>query len=163
VISRETLFHYYVWGFLKLFGFNILSYEVALFVIWVTLLYSLSSSSTCFSLYIVTSVTALVFNFLPFAFIYVFWHAIRWPWLWLLSLYFLHVGFRNGRHFAFRWAASLRVCGYPFPAANLLGWRFAPLWCVLLESLRQRLRGTRLVCRIWISGGCCADFSLYLV
>ena len=36
VISRETLFHYYVWGFLKLFGFNILSYEAALFVIWLT-------------------------------------------------------------------------------------------------------------------------------
>ena len=36
VISRETLFHYYVWGFLQLFGFNILSYEAALFVIWLT-------------------------------------------------------------------------------------------------------------------------------
>src|SRR5262249_30548083 len=32
-ISRETLFHYYVWAFLKLFGFNILSYQAALFVI----------------------------------------------------------------------------------------------------------------------------------
>ena len=31
VLSRETLFHYYVWGFLRLFGFNILSYEAALF------------------------------------------------------------------------------------------------------------------------------------
>ncbi len=36
VISRETLFHYYVWGFLKLFGFNILSYEAALFCLWLT-------------------------------------------------------------------------------------------------------------------------------
>ena len=36
LISRETLFHYYVWGFLKLFGFNILSYEAALFCIWLT-------------------------------------------------------------------------------------------------------------------------------
>ena len=36
IISRETLFHYYVWGFLKLFGFNILSYEAALFVLWLT-------------------------------------------------------------------------------------------------------------------------------
>jgi hypothetical protein len=25
-----------VWGFLKLFGFNILAYEAALFVIWLT-------------------------------------------------------------------------------------------------------------------------------
>ena len=33
VLSRETLFHYYVWGFLKLFGFNILAYQAALFVI----------------------------------------------------------------------------------------------------------------------------------
>ena len=36
VIARETLFHYYVWGFLKLFGFNILAYQAALFVIWLT-------------------------------------------------------------------------------------------------------------------------------
>src|SRR5438552_13348116 len=32
-IARETLFHYYVWGFLRLFGFNILSYEASLFVL----------------------------------------------------------------------------------------------------------------------------------
>src|SRR5207244_11680965 len=36
VISRETLFHYYIWGFLKLFGFNILSYESALFFLLLT-------------------------------------------------------------------------------------------------------------------------------
>src|SRR5437016_3600144 len=36
VISRETLFHYYVWDFLKLFGFNILSYEAALSCLWLT-------------------------------------------------------------------------------------------------------------------------------
>ena len=35
-ISRETLFHYYVWGFLRLFGFNVLSFEAAVFVIWLT-------------------------------------------------------------------------------------------------------------------------------
>src|SRR5262245_15949371 len=36
-IARETLFHYYVWGFLKLFGFNILAYQAALFIIWFTI------------------------------------------------------------------------------------------------------------------------------
>src|SRR6266480_6174702 len=36
-ISRETLFHYYVWAFLKLFGFNILAYQAALFCIWLTI------------------------------------------------------------------------------------------------------------------------------
>ena len=98
VISRETLFHYYVWGFLKLFGFNILSYEAALFVIWfTTFLFTLFIVDLFFRSYIVTSVTALVFNFLPFAFIYTF-AGYRYPMavaLAVVSLYFLQRGFRN--------------------------------------------------------------------
>jgi hypothetical protein len=73
IISRETLFHYYVWGFLKLFGFNILLYEAALFVIWLTaFVFTLLLVDLFFGSYIVTSVAALSFNFLPFAFIYTF-------------------------------------------------------------------------------------------
>ena len=102
VISRETLFHYYVWGFLKLFGFNILAYQAALFVIWfTTFLFTLLLVDLFFRSYIVTSVTALVFNFLPFAFIYTF-AGYRYPMavaLAVVSLYFLHVGFRNGSPF----------------------------------------------------------------
>src|SRR5438094_1184069 len=37
VLTRETLFHYYVWGFFRLFGYNILSFEAAVFVIWFTI------------------------------------------------------------------------------------------------------------------------------
>jgi len=99
VLSRETLFHYYVWGFLKLFGFNILSYEAALFCIWLaTFVFTLLLVDLLFESYIVTSVTALVFNFLPFAFIYTF-AGYRYPMavaFAVVSLYFLHVGFRNG-------------------------------------------------------------------
>ncbi len=101
-ISRETLFHYYVWGFLRLFGFNILSYEAAVFVIWLTtFIFTLLLVHLFFRSYIVTSVTALVFNFLPFAFIYTF-AGYRYPMavaLAVVSLYFLHVGFRNGSPF----------------------------------------------------------------
>jgi DNA-binding beta-propeller fold protein YncE len=97
-ISRETLFHYYVLGFLRLFGFNILSYEAAVFVIWfTTFLFTVLLVDLFFRSYIVTSVTALVFNFLPFAFIYTF-AGYRYPMavaLAVVSLYFLHVGFRN--------------------------------------------------------------------
>ena len=102
VISRETLFHYYVWGFLKLFGFNILSYQAALFVIWLTtFVFTLVLVDLFFRSYIVTSVTALIFNFLPFAFIYTF-AGYRYPMavaLAVVSLYFLHVGFRKGSPF----------------------------------------------------------------
>jgi DNA-binding beta-propeller fold protein YncE len=98
VISRETLFHYYVWAFLKLFGFNILSYQAALFVIWLTtFVFTLLLVDLFFESYIVTSVAALIFNFLPFAFIYTF-AGYRYPMavaLAVVSLYFLHVGFRN--------------------------------------------------------------------
>ena len=97
-IARETLFHYYVWGFLKLFGFNILAYEAALFVIWLTVfVFTLLLVHLFFESYVVTSVAALVLNFLPFAFIYTF-AGYRYPMataLAVVSLYFLHLGFRS--------------------------------------------------------------------
>jgi hypothetical protein len=103
IISRETLFHYYVWGFLKLFGFNILSYEAALFVIWLTaFVFTLLLVDLFFGSYIVTSVAALTFNFLPFAFIYTF-VGYRYPMTILFcvaSVYFLHLGFRKASYFA---------------------------------------------------------------
>jgi sugar lactone lactonase YvrE len=102
IISRETLFHYYVWGFLKLFGFNILSYEAALFVIWLTaFVFLLLLVDLFFESYVVTSITAIIFNFLPFAFIYTF-VGYRYPMtvaLALVSLYFLHLGFRGTSRF----------------------------------------------------------------
>ena len=102
VLARETLFHYYVWAFLRVFGFNILSYQAALFCIWLTtFVFTLLLVHLFFRSYIVTSVTALVFNFLPFAFIYTF-AGYRYPMavaLAVVSLYFLHVGFKNSSPF----------------------------------------------------------------
>jgi hypothetical protein len=101
-ISRETLFHYYVWGFLRLFGFNILSYEAALFVIWcTTFVFTLLLIDLFFRSYIVDSLAALVFSCLPFAFIYTF-AGYRYPMataLCVVSLYFLHLGFKRASSF----------------------------------------------------------------
>src|SRR5215470_17501760 len=101
-ISRETLFHYYVWGFLKLFGFNILAYQAALLVIWLTVfVFTLLLVHLLFESYLVTSVASLILNFLPFAFIYTF-AGYRYPMavaLAVASLFFLRVGFRNGSPF----------------------------------------------------------------
>jgi hypothetical protein len=98
-ISRETLFHYYLLPFFNLFGYNILAYEAGLFVIWgATFLFTLLLVDLLFESYIVTSVTALAFNFLPFAFIYTF-AGYRYPIataLCVASLYFLHRGFKRG-------------------------------------------------------------------
>jgi hypothetical protein len=146
IISRETLFHYYVWGFLKLFGFNILSYEAALFVIWLTaFVFTLLLVDLFFGSYIVTSVVALSFNFLPFAFIYTF-VGYRYPMtmaLAVVSLYFLHAGFRNGSPFCLSLggiAAGLclasSIPGKQYVAALLIA---APLYAV---SYWRRLKPT---------------------
>ena len=145
VISRETLFHYYVWGFLKLFGFNILAYQAALFVIWLTtFLFTLLLVDLFFRSYIVTSVTALVFNFLPFAFIYTF-AGYRYPMavaLAVVSLYFLHVGFRNGSPF---WFSLGGITAGLCLASSISGKQYllalgvaAPLYAVIYwRSLKQ--------------------------
>jgi hypothetical protein len=101
-ISRETLFHYYVWGFLRLLGYNIISYEVALFVIWcATFLFTLLLIDVLFESTIVTGFAAIIFVFLPYSFIYTF-AGYRYPMgtaLCVASLYFLHLGFRRASSF----------------------------------------------------------------
>ncbi len=102
-ISRETLFHYYVWLFLRLFGYNILSYEAAQFVIWCAIfLFTLLLVDLLFESWIVTSVIALIFNFLPFSFIYTFagYRYSMGTALCLISLYFLYPGFKTGSAFS---------------------------------------------------------------
>jgi hypothetical protein len=97
-ISRETLFHYYVWLFLRLFGYNILSYEAALFGIWcTTFVFTLLLVDLFFGSKLVTSLVALILNFLPFFYNYTF-AGYRYPMataLCMVSLYFLHLGFRT--------------------------------------------------------------------
>ena len=100
--AYETLFHYYLWPWLHLFGHNILTNEAASLALWcATFLFTLLLTDLFFESYIVTSVIALVFTFLPFAFIYSFFafhYEMAVP-LCVASLYFLHVGFKTDSSF----------------------------------------------------------------
>jgi hypothetical protein len=148
MMARETLFHYYVWGFLRLFGYNILSYEAALFVIWGTIfIFTLLLIQLLCRSYIVTSVSALLFNFLPFAFLFTF-AGYRYPMstaLAVVSLYYLHLGFKNGSAFHLSlggMAAGLclaaAIPGKQYVLALVL---FAVIYAVLhLRTLRQSVR-----------------------
>ena len=101
-IEHETLFHYYLWPWLYLFGYNLLAYEAALFVIWcVTYLFTLLLIDLFFRSSLVTSITAIVFTFLPFQFIYTFvgYHYAMTVPLCVASLYFLYVGFKTDSSF----------------------------------------------------------------
>lgn len=102
VITRETIFHYYLWLCCSLSGYNILSYEAAQCSIWcATFVFTLLLVDLLFRSNIVTAVAALIFNFLPFAFIYSF-TGYRYSMATVLcvaSLYFLHLGFRTPSSF----------------------------------------------------------------
>jgi DNA-binding beta-propeller fold protein YncE len=66
-----------------------------------TFIFTLLLVDLFFKSYVVTSLTALILNFLPFAFIYTF-AGYRYPTavaLAVVSLYFLHVGFRTASCF----------------------------------------------------------------
>src|SRR5438128_7165123 len=101
-IAHETLLHYYLCPLLHLFGYNILTNEVALLGLWCTVfLFTLLLTDLFFQSYVVTSVIALVFTFLPFAFIYTFvgYHYEMAVPLCVASLCFLHVGFKTDSSF----------------------------------------------------------------
>jgi len=141
LISRETLFHYYLWAFLDLFGHNIISYEAALLVLWSgVFIFTLLLVDLFFGSYIVTSVIALLFNFLPFAFIYTL-VGYRYPLTVLLcvaSLYFLHLGFRTSSGLALSLggiAAGLCL------ASSTVGKQYVLaliLWAIFYAGLRWR-------------------------
>src|SRR5437763_10175189 len=171
IISRETLFHYYVWGFLKLFGFNILAYEAALFVIWLTaFVFTLLLVDLFFGSYIVTSVTALIFNFLPFAFIYTF-VGYRYPMtvaLALVSLYFLRLGFRTTSRFYLSLggiAAGLclasSIPGKQYLLALVIA---APLYAVFYwRSLKRTVAWSSLVVIVYSFLAAATPILLYIV
>ena len=61
---HETLFHYYLWPWLHLFGYNILTDEAAGLALWcTTFLFTLLLADQFFESYVVTSVIALVLLF----------------------------------------------------------------------------------------------------
>jgi hypothetical protein len=142
LIAHETLFHYYLWPWLHLFGSNILTDEAAILALsCATFLFTLLLADLFFESYVVTSVIALVFTFLPFAFIYSFFafhYAMAAP-LCVASLYFLHVGFKTDSSFCL--ALGGIVAGLCL-ASSLLGEQYvlALLVFVVLYAVFDRKR-----------------------
>lgn len=96
LISRETVFHYYITSFFKLFGYNLLVFNASLVVLgFVTVLFTTLTVHRLFRTPVITVVAALILNFLPLHYVHVFVghrYAIAAP-LMMVSLYFLYSGF----------------------------------------------------------------------
>lgn len=171
VLARETLFHYYVLAFLRLFGFNILSYEAALFCIWLTtFVFTILLVDLFFESYIATSVAALILNFLPFAFIYTF-AGYRYPMavaLAVVSLYFLQLGFRKDSRFCVSLggvAAGLCLASSISGKQYLLGLALAaPLYALFYwRSLQRKETWTSLALVIYGFLAAAAPIGLYII
>jgi len=106
-IAREVVFHYYITFFFVLFGYNLLTFNIALLILGLTtVIFTCLIVHELFRNYAITIVSGLLFNFLPFHFIQTFIghrYAIAAP-LITSSLYFLMTAFT--RQSAFRAALS---------------------------------------------------------
>ena len=161
-ISRETLFHYYLLPFFGLFGYNILAYEAALFVIWAaTFLFTLLLVDLLFESHLVTTIAALVFNFLPFAFVYTF-AGYRYPMataLCVASLYFLHRGFKRSASFDLTLGGLLAglclassISGKQYLVVLLLCAVLYPIFHRGLSSGNLQWRSVGIVAFAWLVG-----------
>jgi hypothetical protein len=155
--AHETLFHYYLWPWLHLFGYNILTNEAALLALWcTTFLFTLLLTDLFFESYVVTSVIALVFTFLPFAFIYTFvgyHYEISVP-LCIASVYFLHVGFKLDSSFCLALggiAAGLCLAGSVLGKQYILALLGFVVLCAVFDwkRLKQGLNGRRVLTVIY--------------
>ncbi len=96
LISRETVFHYYIKPLFALFGYNLLVFNAALLVLgFVTVLFTTLTVHRLFRTPAITIVAALMVNFLPLHYLHIFVghrYAIAAP-LMMVSLYLLYSGF----------------------------------------------------------------------
>src|SRR5438477_2629657 len=170
-IAHETLFHCYLWPWLHLFGYNILTNEAALLALWcTTFLFTLLLTDLFFQSYVVTSVIALVFTFLPFAFIYTFvgYHYEMAVPLCVASVYFLHVGFKTGSPF---WLSLGGIAAGLCLASSLLGKQYilALLVCVVLcavldrQLIKQSFNWRRLITVIYGFAAAAMPILAYIV
>jgi hypothetical protein len=93
LISRETVFHYYITVFFKLFGYNLLVFNFSLLLLgFITVLFTALIIHKLFGNLAITLIMGIVINFFPLHYMHVFMghrYAIIAP-LMTMSLFFLY-------------------------------------------------------------------------
>lgn len=114
LISREVVFHYYISIFFRLFGYNLLVFNISLMILgFITVLFTTLIIQRLFRNVFVTILSAIIINFFPLHFLYIFAghrYAIAAP-LMVISLYCLYTAFANNSRFrAFLSAFFAALC-----------------------------------------------------
>lgn len=100
--SREVVFHYYISIFFKLFGYNLLVFNVSLLILgFVTVFFATFLIHRMFDNVFVTVLSAIIINFFPLHFMHIFMghrYTIAAP-LMTVSLYYLYSAFSKNSLF----------------------------------------------------------------
>lgn len=156
-ISRETIFHYYITVFFRLFGHNLQVFNLALVVLgFVTVLFTTLVVHRLFRKPLVTALAALMINFLPLHYLHVYVghrYAIAAP-LMMAALYFAYSAFQD-RSYP-RAGLSALFAALCFGSA-IMGKQFIVAFAVagllvpVLEGRRWRVPETRGMWLAWIT------------
>lgn len=140
--AREVIFHYYIIFFFKLFGFNLLTFNMSLLILgFITFIFTCLLIQRIFNNYIVTVSSAVILNFFPLHFIHTFVghrYAIATP-LMVSSMYFLYTGFKGKSYFRIAVSSVLTglcVSAAPMGKHYLLG-LFAALFLFLIFNFHK--------------------------
>lgn len=101
-MSREVVFHYYITIFFKLFGYNVLVFNISLIILgYITVLFTTLVVHKIFKKYSVSIIAFIIINFFPLHYMHIFMghrYAIVAP-LMIMSYYYLHTGFTQKSYF----------------------------------------------------------------
>ncbi len=96
LISREVVFHYYITFFFKLFGYNLLIFNISLTILgYITFIFTTMLAERLFKKNSVTIFTAIVMNFFPLHYMHMYAghrYAMAAPMI-MASVYFSYTGF----------------------------------------------------------------------
>ena len=155
-ISREVVFHYYITFFFKLFGYDLLVFNISLLVLgFITVFFTTFLIQRLFKNNLVTLVSALIINFFPLHYMHIFMghrYAIIAP-LMVISLYFLYSSFEKKsflRAFLSAFFAALCWGSGVMGKQYILGLGLAALSVLIFGERRWKSKKNIAISLVWI-------------
>lgn len=158
LISREVVFHYYISILFKLFGYNLLVFNLSLLILgFVTVFFTTLIIHRLFKNNIVTLLSAIIINFFPLHYMHIFMghrYAITAP-LMVMSLYFLYTAFADKSFFraaissffaALCWGSSIMGKQY------ILGLALSGLTLAVFAREKLKAKETWGTALVWLVG-----------
>ena len=157
-ISREVVFHYYISTFFRLFGYNLLVFNLSLLVLgFITVLFTTLIIHKLFKNTFVTLLSALIVNFFPVLYMNISRgdrYAIAAP-LMIISLYFLYSSFE--KHSFARALISALFAALCWDSAimgkqYIWGLALSVIFIIIFDKQQLKSKKNISVGLIWIAG-----------